>query len=40
MTVKYPRDYRKHKSELIHGSKKEPNRVFMPQKFAIKVIMD
>ena len=40
MTVKCPPDYRKHRNELIDGSKKEPNSIFMRQELATKVIMD
>ena len=40
MTAKCPPDYRKHRNELIDGSKKEPNSIFMRQELATKVIMD
>ena len=33
-------DHRKHRSQLVDSSKKQPNRIFIHKKVAIKVIMD
>ena len=39
-TLKYPSNLRKRKYELVNEPKKQPNRIFIDTKLAIKSIMD
>ena len=38
--TKYHSDHKKHKYKLVDESKKHSNRIFVKEKFALKVIMD
>ena len=40
ITIKYHSDHRKHKYEIINEPKKQPNRIFIDEQLAFKVIMD
>ena len=40
LTRNYPSGYRKHRYELVDELKKQPNRIFLHEDLAIKIIMD
>ena len=40
ITIKYHSGYRKHKYELAHEPKKQPNRIFIDDNLLIKLIKD